>query len=314
MGHKPSKLAQLIDILKEPSLSNDQPKRIIRLISKKTVNELINGVPLILFYLKKTASQRVLCPKVLEAFADNGCDLNVQDDEGRSPLHLIVGHDYTENTLTRRLKLIKLFLATGVDPFLVDVDGNTVLMVAILTQQSASVVKLIVGNDLEVARSLFKQRNNAGFDALTLYFKSVYHHDSVTFGDLIKLGPDMQSIDDDGNSYLHNLFLMPVERYTPTIQYPVPSATPAFCPIDVKSVVSELIKLGVDISLKNSDSLIPLQVALLCTTADKLTASSEVLKQLVPSTDVLNELEPWPGSDQLRDLLSVISLQTPVPV
>lgn len=308
MGNKQTKQEIIVKLISLPQPSQRDVKKLIKLIKvKKSVSREVDGFALIHFYLNNCGQFNAT---ILETFAHGGYDLNVQDKEGRTPMHHLVGRPFSDDYLTSvnctKSKLIATFLANGANPCLLDTDGNNVLMLAVLTQQPESVVKELTSLGEEVTQRLVSQKNRLGFDVLTLYFRSRYIVGSLPFNGLIRLGPDVHALDMYGNNCLHNMFLKPVDSYKPTVEYSkstISSATEEDRRPGMWSNLKYLLDLGADITHKNKRGLVPLQVALDCTESDKIVHLIK-LKPLVPTEDVLKGMVPWSGGNKLILLLS----------
>lgn len=278
-------------------------QEIVSLIAKANVNKKVDGVPLVSFYLN---SCRLLKFGVLEAFVNNGCDLNVQDGEGRTPLHWLAGHRLdaivTDQKLAieRVVSLVQLFLSNGADPCLVDKDGNTVLMVAVLHQQYHLFNPLT--EEIKLTKKLLGITNEKGFDLLSLCFKARINISDIIPHNYVNLAVHLMSTDNRGNSVLHNLFLNPAEKYQPTVKYKKSSTDIAKngskrvkLDDNFESNLKFLVDSGVNVSQKNNDGLVPLLLALL-SYRNLRHVKLDHLESLIPSPAVLSELVPWPQS------------------
>lgn len=240
--------------------------QMIALMSRANVNHFVHGEPLIVHYLRTCTVPKL---NLLTAFAINGCDFNAQSsNDGQTALHVLVGKE-----MDSKVEPIEMLLSHGADPTVVDNNGFTMSMVALVIVHDPNVMQLLT--DPTMIERIVNEDNQLGRDVQTLMASSEFGS-NTDLEHLLPLGANVTSVDANGDNCLHHLSRCLTE-FT-----------------DQLYILKVLLRAGADNSQQNISGLIPLQVALsiepimseLILDLEPLVPDENVLKLLVPGPDI----------------------------
>lgn len=208
----------------------------VRALSPKTLNWLKsqtkNALDLMQAKWKGTTALHTAVSRgnkaAVDACLDTGVDVNIQDDAGRSPLHMAVDD----------VAMISHLLANDdINPDLPDSKGITPLMQTVVTGSTDAIAALVVGGadicgqDAEGKTAMFYLALREGIEKNIVQL-------------LVNAGADVNHRDDKGNTPLHALALA---KEGP----------------DASSSVDQLVQLGAEVEAKNSKGQTALTIAAL---------------------------------------------------
>jgi ankyrin repeat protein len=143
----------------------------------------------------------------ITSFLSAGADINAQDTDDKTALHLLCDGQYTEHSKAK-VRLINYFLDRGADWTIRDHDGNTALHTAAYNREFAydGVVRRIVEQAMDERESTVTSRNNYGQSVLHLYVDGITMSSAKrqrTIQLLLDAGCDINDVDNEGRTIAH---------------------------------------------------------------------------------------------------------------
>ncbi|XMB65932.1 ankyrin repeat domain-containing protein [Mycoplasmatota bacterium zrk1] len=133
---------------------------------------------------------------VIEYMIERETDMNIVDQEGNSPLHIICDYHYYECEKGEDINILNLLLSSGIDPNLKNNVGDTPIHVACKSSENLSVVVVLVENGADI--------NSKNFNGLSpLHYASISSDHSI----IKYLGSqeaNINCVDNKSNTCLHH--------------------------------------------------------------------------------------------------------------
>ncbi|MFM2322020.1 MAG: hypothetical protein RLZZ225_173 [Pseudomonadota bacterium] len=233
--------------------------------------------------------------KIVEQLVNKGVVLEPRDDRGDTPLHLAVENNssfpvirfmvrklqqrsanleaknrdsYTVLQLATQhgyVDLVEFLLASGADSMVRDVEGNTLLHLAV-SKAHSEIAKRLIG----INADLLEAKNESGDTALHL---AVSNNDLKLMDLLLKLGADLETKDGSGDTplcfatwFTHiDIVKYLVEQGANLEAKDAAGNTPLHIAVlnDNLDIVKYLVEQGADLEAKDAENNIPLHLAIL---------------------------------------------------